>query len=360
MMRNMDEQRATVLIVDDAPENIRLLNGALMDDYIVKVATRGMKAIEVARSTRVDIILLDVMMPEMDGFETCRRLKADPLTRRIPVIFVTARDEVEDESVGFSCGGVDYITKPIRYPVVRARIKTHLALYDQKRALESIVRERTAELTETRREILNRLGRAAEYRDNETGMHVSRVCRYSRIIALEYGLPEEEAELLYNAAPMHDVGKIGIPDSILLKTGRLDEEEWRIIRSHCEIGYKIIGSHASDLLKCAAVLALTHHERWDGSGYPAGLKGYDIPVFSRVLAIADVFDALTSVRPYKKAWQVDEAVEEIRRCSGTHFEPEMVQAFLRRIPELVEIKEQFADPNEPDITDRATPTLQSL
>jgi putative two-component system response regulator len=339
------EQRATVLVVDDAPENIRILNAALMDEYSVKVATRGMKAIEIARTTPVDIILLDVMMPEMDGFETCRRLKEDPLTRRIPVIFITTRDEVEDESVGFSCGGVDYITKPIRYPVVRARVRTHLALYDQNRALESIVRERTVELTETRREILNRLGRAAEYRDNETGMHVTRVCRYSRIIALEYGLPEEEAELLFNAAPMHDVGKIGIPDQILLKAGKLDDDEWRVIRSHCEIGCKIIGDHPSKLLRTAAQVALTHHERWDGSGYPAGLMGRDIPVFSRILAIADVFDALTSTRPYKKAWPVDEAVAEIKRCDGAHFDPDVVRAFLQRIDEIVAIKEQFADTN---------------
>ena len=343
MMQRVSEQRPTVLVVDDAPENIRILNAALMDTYTVRVATRGIKAIEIARSVPVDIILLDVMMPDMDGFETCRRLKTDPLTRRIPVIFVTARGEVEDESVGFSCGGIDYITKPIRNSVVRARVKTHLALFDQKRTLESIVRERTAELTETRMEILNRLGRAAEYRDNETGMHVSRVCRFSRIIALEYGLPEEEAELLFNAAALHDVGKIGIPDRVLLKAGKLDNEEWGIIKSHCEIGCKIIGPHPSDLLQNAAAVALTHHERWDGSGYPAGLKGNDIPVFSRILAIADVFDALTSVRPYKNAWPVDKAVAEIKESSGTYFDPNMVHAFLRRIHELVEIKEQFAD-----------------
>jgi putative two-component system response regulator len=337
------ESRCTVLVVDDTPENISLLHAALADEYVVKVATRGMKAIEIARTSPVDIILLDVMMPEMDGFETCRRLKDDPLTRHIPVIFVTARGEVNDESMGFACGGVDYITKPIRYPVVRARIRTHLALYDQNRVLERMVRERTAELTETRLQILERLGRAAEYRDNETGMHVSRVCRYSRLIALACGLPEDEAELLYNVATMHDVGKIGIPDSILLKTGELDDEEWRVIRSHCEIGYRIIGTHPSRLLSSAAIVALTHHEKWNGTGYPAGLKGTDIPVFSRVLAISDVFDALTSTRPYKRAWPLEEAIEEIRRCSGSHFDPDVVAAFMRRLPEIMDIREQFAD-----------------
>lgn len=343
MIEEIQENRSTVLIVDDTPENISLLNAALKDEYIIKVATRGSKAIEIASSVPVDIILLDVVMPDMDGFETCRRLKDDPLTRRIPVIFVTAKGEVDDESIGFSCGGVDYISKPVRYPIVRERVRTHLALYNQKRTLEEIVRVRTAELTSTRQEILNRLGMAAEYRDNETGMHVSRVCRYARLVALEYGLPEDEAELLFNAAPMHDVGKIGIPDRILLKIEKLDDDEWRIIRSHCEIGHKIIGEHPDPLLKAAASLALSHHEKWDGSGYPHGLKGADIPIFSRLLAIADVYDALTSKRPYKKAWPTHEAVAEIENQSGRHFDPAVVRAFMNSLPGILEVQKQFSD-----------------
>lgn len=336
-------KRCTVLIVDDTPDNISLLKATLMDEYNIKVATRGMKALEIARSMPVDIILLDVMMPEMDGFETCRLLKEDPLTRRIPVIFVTARGEVNDESTGFSCGGVDYITKPIRASVVRARIKTHLALYDQNRALEYRVQERTAELNETRLEILHRLGRAAEYKDNETGMHVIRMSSYCKIIGREYGLPDDETELLFNVSPMHDIGKIGIPDRVLLKPGRLDENERKIIETHCNIGREIIGSHRSELLHAAAIVAYTHHEKWDGSGYPEGLRGIEIPIFSRILAIADVFDALTSERPYKCAWTIDEAVAEIRKCSGTHFDPALIEVFIRCIPEIVEVKKQYAD-----------------
>ena len=343
MSEQHHKKRSTVLIVDDTPENISLLNAALKDEYIIKVATRGSKAIEIASSMPVDIILLDVMMPDMDGFETCRRLKAEPLTSRIPVIFVTAKGEVDDESVGFSCGGVDYISKPVRYPIVRERVRTHLALYNQRLTLEETVRERTAELTETRQEILNRLGRAAEYRDNETGLHVTRVCRYARLIALEYGLPEDEAELLFNAAPMHDVGKIGIPDRILLKVEKLDDDEWQAIKNHCEIGGKIIGEHTSRLLKAAASLALSHHEKWDGSGYPLGLAGSDIPIFSRILAIADVYDALTSKRPYKIAWPIDEAVAEIERQSGRHFDPAVVRAFLTSLPGIHEVHTQFSD-----------------
>ena len=340
---NSESTPATVLIVDDAPQNISLLNAALMDEYTILVATSGIQAIDICRTMHVDIILLDVMMPEMDGFETCRRLKDNPQTHAIPVIFVTARSEIKDESMGFACGAVDYITKPIRAAIVRARVKTHLALYDQNRALWGLVQERTAELNEIHLEVLNRLGSAGEYRDNETGLHVVRVCHYSRSIALAFGLPESEAELLYNAAALHDTGKIGIPDSILFKPGRLDEEEMKVIRTHCEIGHKIIGSHPNYLLKSAASIALTHHERWDGTGYPQGLRQNDIPLFGRIVAIADVFDALTCERPYKNAWPVSEAIEEIMRCRELHFDPRIVDAFVSIIPELTAIQQQFAD-----------------
>lgn len=345
-MRTSEESKATVLVVDDMPLNISLLSSALSDEYRIKAAKNGMKAIDIARSTTIDIILLDVMMPEIDGFETCRLLKKDPMTRGIPVIFVTARGETENETEGFACGAVDYITKPFRAPVVRERVKTHLALHDLNRTLEERVLERTAELTETRLEILHRLGIAGEYRDNETGRHVVRVCNYSRLIGLEYGLPENEAELLYNVAALHDVGKIAVPDGILFKPGKLDEDEFKIIKSHCEIGHRIIGeSHSSLLLSTAAQVALSHHEKWDGGGYPHGLKGTDIPLFCRIVAIADVFDALTTERPYKKAWDINEAVAEITKCSDRHFDPEVVEAFLRINPELTAIKEKFADTN---------------
>ena len=334
---------ATVLIVDDTPLNISLLNAALTDEYTLKAATSGAQAIDICLSMPIDIILLDVMMPEMDGFETCRRLKDNPLTASIPVIFVTARSEMKDESMGFDCGAVDYITKPIRAVIVRARVKTHLALYDQNRALERLVKERTIELNETRLEVLRRLGSAGEFRDNETGLHVVRVSSYCRIIALALGLPESEAELLYNAAPLHDTGKIGIPDSILFKPGKLDNDEWQIMRTHSEIGYKIIGISNNNLLKAAATIALTHHERWDGHGYPQRLEAANIPLFGRIVAVADVFDALTSERPYKRAWSVDEAVEEIVRDREKHFDPKIVDAFLSKIPELTAVTLQLKD-----------------
>ncbi len=335
--------QASVLIVDDTPQNISLLNAALMDEYIIKVATRGKHAMEICRSMPIDIILLDVMMPEMDGFETCRQLKDDPRTRAIPVIFVTARGEIQDESMGFACGAVDYITKPVRASIVRARVKTHLALYDQNRSLEHLVQERTAELNRSHLEILQCLGSAGEYRDNETGLHIVRVCHFSRSIALAFGLPESEADLLFKAAALHDLGKIGIPDSILFKPGKLDDVEWKIIKTHCEIGSKIIGDNQNRLLKTAATVALTHHEQWCGGGYPQKLKGNDIPLFGRIVAVADMFDALISERPYKRPWPVAEAVKEIISCRERNFDPEVLDAFSRALTEIAAVHRHFTE-----------------
>lgn len=334
----------SVLIVDDNPDNISLLVSALKDLYLTKVATSGRQALEICRCSAIDIILLDIMMPDMDGYETCRRLKTDPVTRHIPVIFVTALHDSKDESAGFACGAVDFIVKPIRVPIVQARVRTHLALYNQNRTLEQLVHERTRELSETRLAALLSLAHAGEYRDNETGLHVSRVCHLSRIIAGGYGLPENEAELLFHTVGLHDTGKIGIPDRILLKPGKLDEAEWVIMKTHAEIGYKIIGTHDNLLLATAATIALTHHERWDGSGYPRGLKGEEIPLGGRIVAVVDVFDALTSERPYKKAWPIDQALEEIKACRGSHFDPQVVDAFLAVVDELSGVIVRFSDP----------------
>jgi putative two-component system response regulator len=292
----------------------------------------------------VDIVLLDVMMPEMDGFETCRQLKKNPLTQNIPAIFVTAIGEIDDESTGFACGAVDYITKPIRAAIVKSRVKTHLAMYDQQRILENLVQQRTSELKDTYFEVLRRLGVAGEFRDNETGLHVARVCNYSRIIAMASGFSENEAALLYHAAALHDAGKIGIPDHILFKPSKLEKNEWDVMQTHCEIGHKIIGTHPNnDLLKTAAIIALTHHEKWNGGGYPQGLKLSDIPLVGRIVALADVFDALTSERPYKKAWSVTDAVTEIVSCSGHHFDPQVVDSFLMNIPEITLVQQEFAE-----------------
>lgn len=340
---NLDP-RSVVLIVDDMPENIDALVGVLRDSYRLKVANGGEAALRIAASNPPpDLILLDVSMPGMDGYEVCRHLKLDPATSRIPIIFVTVKGDTQDESLGFSVGAVDYITKPISAPLVMARVATQVALNDQRRHLEGEVRRRTAELESTRLEIIRRLGRAAEFRDNETGMHVIRMSHYSRLLALAAGMSTSEADLVLHASPMHDVGKIGIPDQILLRPGPLDASERGTMQRHCAYGREIIGDHPSLLLRLAATVAYEHHEKWDGTGYPRGVRGNQIHPHARIVAVADVFDALTSKRPYKDAWPVERAVALLQEEAGRHFEPGLVQRFVEILPEIVEIRERFAD-----------------
>jgi len=342
---SMSEQKQqTILVVDDTPENIDVLNGILRNDYKVKAALHGDKALKIAMSVpQPDIILLDIMMPDIDGYEVCQRLKANPKTAKIPIIFITAKVEIEDEAKGLALGAVDYITKPVSPPIVLARVKTQLALYDQNRELERKVYERTIELNNTRLEIIRRLGRAAEYKDNETGLHVIRMSHYSRLIAEKMGLDDEWCELLFNAAPMHDIGKIGIPDSILLKKGKLNDEERELMNHHSEYGGEIIGDHDYPLLAMAKEVALTHHEKWDGSGYPNQLAGESIPLAARIIAIADVFDALTSERPYKKAWTVEDTMKMLDENAGSHFDPAIVPVVHEVLPEIIKIKSQYEE-----------------
>lgn len=320
-----------ILVVDDEPNNLQVINQILAKYYHLLFAKNGNRAIELAQQQQPQLILLDVMMPDMDGFETCRRLKQDPATAKIPVIFVTAMSDIEDEYQGFELGAVDYITKPISPATVRARVRTHLSLVS------------INELQDTRLQIIQRLGRAAEYKDNETGLHVIRMSHYSMLLARAAGMTEEEQDLILHAAPMHDVGKIGIPDHILLKPDKLDNDEWQKMQTHASMGADIIGKHDSPLLNMAYIIASTHHEKWDGSGYPEGLSGTNIPLVGRIVAIADVFDALTSVRPYKNAWPVDEAIEHMVSCRGSHFDPHLIDLFLTILPEILHIKEKWAE-----------------
>ena len=335
-------KKQTILVVDDTVENIDLLVGILEADYEVKVAINGERALKIANSpSKPDLILLDIMMPGMDGYEVCRLLKCNIITKHIPVIFLTAMNDIDSERKGFEIGAVDFITKPISPPIVLARIKTHLFIYDQKRALEDMVDQRTAELNETRLEIIKHLGRAAEYKDNDTGLHVIRLSLYSKILAEGLGLNKKDIELIYHAAAMHDIGKIGIPDNILKKPAKLNEEEWNLMKQHSEFGGEIIGNPSSELLSTAKVIALTHHEKWDGTGYPLGLKGQDIPLVGRIAAVADVYDALINKRPYKNAWEVEEAISIIRESSGTHFDPDIVEVFMKSLQEIKGIQEKY-------------------
>jgi putative two-component system response regulator len=333
----------TILVVDDVPENIDVLAAILRPRYRVKFATNGADALELCQHDAFSLVLLDVMMPGMSGHEVCRHLKTDLRTREIPIIFLTALTDARDEEIGLALGAVDYLPKPCQPAIVLHRVRIHLDLHNQNLALEAKVRERTRQLEDTRVEIIRRLGRAAEYRDNETGMHVVRMSQSSGLLARAAGVPEALAALLVDAAPMHDVGKIGIPDRILLKPGKLDAEEWEIMKTHARIGAEIIGEHDSDLLRLARVVALNHHEKWDGSGYPNGLAGSEIPLEGRIVTIADVFDALTSERPYKKAWPVAEARDYIQGQAGIGFDPELVELFMGLLPEVIEINRRFTD-----------------
>lgn len=334
------ESKQTILLVDDVAINIDVLTGILSPLYKIKAAKSGERALKISLANPPDLILLDVMMPEMDGYEVCRRLKADPRTKNIPVIFVTAKDDTEHESIGFEIGAVDYITKPVNAVIVKARVQTHLALSNQNKELEYKVKTRTEELIASRRDVIERLGIAAEFKDPETGNHIARMSHYSYALAIAIGMAVEDADILLHAAPMHDIGKIGIPDSILLKEGKLDPEEWIMMRRHAEFGAEILGSchPKGSLMETAYIVALTHHEKWDGSGYPDGLKDEDIPLIGRITAITDVFDALTTVRPYKKAWTVEQAIELIEKDAGSHFDPYLVKKFVSILPEIQRLK----------------------
>ncbi len=338
-----EESGGCILVVDDVPENITALAGMLSDQYRILVATSGEETFEVLRHTSVDMILLDVMMPGMDGYEVCRRLKSNISTRDIPVIFVSGLGESRNETHGLELGAVDYLHKPCVAAIVRLRIRMHLESRNQKLALENMVRDRTVDLEKTRTEIVRCLGRAAEYKDNETGMHVVRMSKASYLLAVAAGLSPEQSDLLLNTAPMHDIGKIGIADHVLTKPGALDAAEWAQMKQHPQIGADIIGDHSSALMQMARIVALTHHEKWDGTGYPQGLKGEDIPLEGRIVAIADVFDALTSERPYKRAWTSEATVEYMTTQSGIAFDPRLLTLFFELVSQLQNIRSQHAD-----------------
>ena len=336
----------SVLVVDDEPANIDILKDILIQHYQVKVAPSGEIALKIVAKAAPDLILLDIMMPDLDGLEVCRQLKANPKTAGIPVIFVTALGQGEDEERGFEVGAVDYIAKPIVPALVLARVKTHIALAHQQRQTEREVEMRTRELAQSQLSAISMIAAAGHYNDNDTGLHIWRMAAYARELAQAIGWSAERAKLLEFAAPMHDTGKIGIPDAILKAPRRLTEEEMVVMRTHARIGYEILNNSDAVLFKLAAEVALTHHEKWDGSGYPSGLKGDAIPESGRIVAIADVFDALTMVRPYKKAWTEDEAFDYIQSQAGSHFDPDMVSTFLNIRSQILAIKHKADEVSE--------------
>lgn len=338
----MFAEEKRILIVDDTTENIYILMEILKDQYDVSVAINGEKALKIAAmDPPVDLILLDIMMPEMDGYEVFAKLKANRKTANIPVIFVTALNAVENEAKGLDLGAVDYITKPFNPALVRARVKNHLELKNYRDKLEEMVREKTNELMITRDVTIETLGSLAEYRNLETGYHIKRTMNYVRLLAeklqdhpnFKNYFSDERIENLWKSAPLHDIGKVGVPDSILMKPGKLTPEEFAEMQKHTIYGRDALAGAASKLgpdsfLKIAQEMAYTHHERWDGSGYPQGLKGAEIPVSGRLMAVADVYDALITRRIYKPAFSQDQTVDIIRNDSGKAFDPEIVKVFL--------------------------------
>ncbi len=329
----------SILIVDDTPEMIDTL-GEILNKYEIRVAVNGDRALKIAGgSNPPDLILLDIIMPGMSGYEVLKKLKADQKTRDIPVIFVSSLSEESDEARGLGLGAMDYITKPFKPNLVKARVRNHLELKFHKDKLEELVKERT-------REIVMRLVLAAKSRDTDTGMHIMRIRECTALLARKSGLSLDEAELIGLASTMHDIGKIGIPDQILLKPGKLDENEWKIMKTHCEIGERNLHGSSSKLLETGRVIALTHHERWDGKGYPAGLRDRDIPLEGRITCLADVFDALRSKRPYKEAIPLEKSTEIIQEGRGSQFDPELTDIFLDCLPEITDIRKQY--PEEDD------------
>ena len=357
--------KPTILVVDDTPDNIDLLRAVLEDDYRTKIAVNGERALKIAAgSDQPDLILLDIMMPGMSGYDVCRALKADPSTANIPVIFVTAMSEVADEQLGLALGAVDYITKPISAPLVLARIKTQLGmkrmqdfLRDQNHYLESEVERRVQEVAALQDVTIHAMASLAETRDSETGNHIRRTSHYLKALAEQVRhlprfrdfLTDKTIELLFKTAPLHDIGKVGIPDHILLKPGRFEPHEMDIMKTHTTLGRDAILAAERELgievdfLKYAKEIAYSHHEKWDGTGYPQGLAGEQIPISARLMALADVYDALISCRIYKDGMRHEDAVSIIAQGRGTHFDADIVDAFLRIQDQFQAIASRYAD-----------------
>jgi putative two-component system response regulator len=359
------DAKPTVLVVDDTPDNLTLMSELLMDRYRVRVANSGERALKIAASDDVpDLILLDIMMPGMDGYEVCRRLKADAATRDIPVIFLTAKVTVEDDERGLELGAVDYITKPISPPIVLARVATQLALKgaadflrDKNAYLETEVRQRTAELSAIQDVTIMAMASLAETRDSDTGNHIRRTQYYVQALAEKLrthprfasALDDKTIETLFKSAPLHDIGKVGIPDRILLKPGRFEPHEFEIMKAHTTLGRDAIQRAEDqlgmrvDFLHMAKEIAYGHQEKWDGSGYPLGLVGEAIPMSARLMAVADVYDALISRRVYKDGMPHEKAVRIITEGRGNHFDPDIVDAFLAIQDAIQAIAQRFAD-----------------
>lgn len=347
-----DLYNARILAVDDNPVNLAIIEKILIKDgyHNVEATSDSTSVASLHRANDYDLILLDIHMPIMNGFDVMTALQRDCNDDYLPILVLTVDHCEETRHLCLAGGAKDFVSKPFERLEVLFRVRNilevrllHKQVLNQNDILEQKVRERTAQLAEAQLKLIECLGKAAEFRDNETGMHVIRMSRASGLLAEAMGLPADECELVLQASPMHDIGKIAIPDDVLLKPGQLQGEEWTRMKTHAEIGAEILESYDSDLMQVAALIARTHHERWDGSGYPAGLKGTDIPLYTRIVSVCDVFDALTSTRPYKEAWSSDKALQYLHSESGSHFDPEVVCCFTGIVDDVIALRQQHPD-----------------
>ncbi len=347
----MTKSKFKILVVDDTPKNIQLVASILKEvGYTIGFATDGQKALDSMEKTKFDLVLLDVMMPTLDGYQTCEIMKSSPRLKEIPVIFLTAKVDSESIVKGFRLGAVDYIPKPFNKEELLMRVETHLALKDYRDTLKEKIAEGlkeiielNAEIVDTQKEVVYTMGAIGETRSKETGNHVKRVAEYSYLLAILYGLDEAEASLLKQASPMHDIGKVGIPDAILNKPGKFEPHEWEIMQTHSQLGYDMLKHSNRPILQAAATVAIDHHEKYDGSGYPNGKKGEEIDVYGRITAIADVFDALGSDRCYKKAWSDEKIFQLIRDEKGKSFDPKLVDLFFENLDKFLKIRDELLD-----------------
>jgi putative two-component system response regulator len=340
-----------ILIVDDTLPNLQLLTSILKEEgYKVRPASSGAMALQAIAKKLPNLILLDIKMPGVDGYEVCETLKNNPETKDIPIIFISALSDISDKIKAFNVGGVDYINKPFQFEEVRARVATHLKLQAYQHEMAQRVAEAVEEIhvlnqeiIDTQRELIFTMGEICETRSQETGFHVKRVAEYSYLLAKLYGCSQEDACMIKQASPMHDIGKVAIPDAILHKAGKLTQDEWEIIKTHSTLGHAMLSVSNRALLKIAATIAFEHHEKWDGTGYPNGLKEQEISVAGRITALADVFDALGSKRCYKEAWDLPDILDFFKSNRGTSFEPKLVDLFLENLDEFLAIRDEFTE-----------------
>ncbi len=319
----------TILCIDDHPYDLSILKDELSDSFSIKFALNGNSGIDFAIKYKPTLILLDYMMPGINGIETAKILKSNPETALIPIIFLREKGDTVTEEECFDNGAVDCITKPFNQRVLLARVKAQCALV-QNTILEA-----------SHRTTIHMLGKAGQINDSDSGVHVWRMASYARVLAEAIGWDNKHQDLIEMAAPMHDVGKIGIPDSILKKPGKLSSDEWKIMKTHSEIGYQIMNKSGIPLFQMAADIAYAHHEKWDGTGYPRGLAGENIPESARIVAVADVFDALTTKKVYKEAWEFNESIKELESMSGNHLEPRLVKKFIEVLPLISYLKQEW-------------------